>query len=456
MALKKTFGRISSSIAAANAGVQGRKPTTRKINSNASTETIQVIPEYLKIKSLLREGCSIVLVTGGAGTGKSTFIRWIENEYAGKVLLCAPTGIAALTIGGKTLHSLCGFPPSWIVDKDIRFRPQSVAAKAELLVIDEISMVNANLLDAVSEFFKLNRKSTKPFGGVQLVVVGDLFQLPPVVTGETLRLFKREYDTPKFFSAHSLRDSDFATVELTKPFRQKNTEFFRILANIREGNQLSVTLDALNSSCEVTEQPPDGAVWLCPRNAQVNEVNSSRLSELPGKAKLYTGILEGQFKEDRLPALSVLELKVGAQVVMTKNAADWVNGSIAFVTEVETDKIKVRLLEANKIVEVHMATWEQYDYVINESTDEIERIVVGTFKQIPAILAWAMTIHKSQGLTLDAVHLDLGAGAFASGQTYVALSRVRTIDQLTFSKAIRVEDVRVDQDSSFFYKSIRE
>lgn len=141
---------------------------------------------------------------------------------------------------------------------------------------------------------------------------------------------------------------------------------------------------------------------------------------------------------------------------MTKNSADWVNGSIAFVTEIETDKIKVRLLKAQKIVEVHMATWEQYDYVINKSSGAIERIVIGTFTQIPTILAWAMTIHKSQGLTLDAVHLDLGAGAFASGQTYVALSRVRTIDQLTFSKAIRAEDVRVDQDSSFFYESIRE
>ncbi len=456
MVLKRTFGKISASIAAANTGRQESQPTVRKVNSNARTAPIQVIPEYLKIKSLLKNGCPIVLVTGGAGTGKSTFIRWIENEYVGKVLLCAPTGIAALTIGGKTLHQLCGFPPSWILSSDIRFRPQSVAAKAELLVIDEISMVNANLLDAVSEFFKLNRNSAEPFGGVQLVMVGDLFQLPPVVKSDTQPLFKSEYDTPKFFSAHALTNADFAAVELTKPFRQTNAKFFRLLANIREGNQLGETLDVLNSSCEVTELPPDGAVWLCPRNAQVNEVNSSRLSELPGKAKLYTGILKGKFKDDRLPAPAVLELKVGAQVVMTKNSADWVNGSIAFVTEIETDKIKVRLLKAQKIVEVHMATWEQYDYVINKSSGAIERIVIGTFTQIPTILAWAMTIHKSQGLTLDAVHLDLGAGAFASGQTYVALSRVRTIDQLTFSKAIRAEDVRVDQDSSFFYESIRE
>jgi len=453
---KKTFGKISANIAETNAGTRVDRAATPAANRTPSIETVVVIPEYRKIKELLDEGCPIVFVTGGAGTGKSTLIGWLENQYAGKTILCAPTGIAALTIGGKTLHSLCNFPPGWIIEQDINLKPKSPTLVAGILIIDEISMVNANLLDAVSDFLKKNRKSTEPFGGISLVIVGDLFQLPPIITSTTRSLFKREYDTAKFFSAHALKESDFEAVELTKPFRQTNKEFVQLLSNIREGTNLGETLESLNSNCDITEDPPQGAVWLCPRHSDVDRVNLSRLNKLAGSPTSYTGILTGAFKESQLPVPMHIELKIGAQVVLTNNTKDWVNGSVAVVTDLSQKTIKVRLLGAKKVVEVPTNTWEQYDYFVDETTKRVERRVIGTFRQIPAILAWAMTIHRSQGLTLDAVHLDLGVGAFETGQTYVALSRVRDMSNLTLSRPIRFDDVKVDQDSSLFYKQIRE
>ena len=453
---RKTFGNISSNVAAANQGTVSGRIGTRVPASKAKVTNIEVIPEYRKIKKLLDDGCPVVFVTGGAGTGKSTLISWLESVYAGEIVLCAPTGIAALTIGGKTLHSFCGFPPGWIIDKDIRIKSKSPAVTMKIFVIDEISMVNANLLDAVSDFLKRNRGSNEPFGGVSLVIVGDLFQLPPVITNLTRELFKSEYQTPKFFSAHALEESDVEAVELTKPFRQTNVDFVHLLANIREGKDLLDTLVAINSHCEITNDPNEGSVWLCPRHVDVDRVNSSRLAKLSGKSVTYTGVMNGVFKESQLPVPLNIELKIGAQVVLTNNTKDWVNGSVAVVTDLFNDKIKVRLLGARKVVEVPVNTWEQYDYVVNDDSKVIERTVVGTFRQIPAILAWAMTIHKSQGLTLDAVHLDLGSGAFETGQTYVALSRVRDIDRLTLSRHIRLDDIRVDQESSLFYNQIRE
>jgi ATP-dependent DNA helicase PIF1 len=454
--IKRTFGNISSNIAAANQGTKMGWIGARAPAHKAEDSKIEVIPEYRKIKKLLDDGCPVVFVTGGAGTGKSTLIRWLENVYSGQIVLCAPTGIAALTIGGKTLHSFCGFPPGWIIDKDIRIKAKSPAAAMKIFVIDEISMVNANLLDGVSDFLKRNRTSKEPFGGVSLVIVGDLFQLPPVITNSTRALFKSEYETPKFFSAHALNDSEVEAVELTKPFRQTDIGFVHLLANVREGKDLLETLTAINAHCKITDEPTKGAVWLCPRHADVDRVNTTRLAKLDGKSVSYKGVMEGAFKESQLPVPLNIELKIGAQVVLTNNTKDWVNGSVAVVTDLFKEKIQVRLLGAQKVVEVPMNTWEQYDYVVDDNSKVIVRTVIGTFRQIPAILAWAMTIHRSQGLTLDAVHLDLGIGAFETGQTYVALSRVRDINRLTLSRPIRFDDIRVDQESSLFYKNIRE
>jgi ATP-dependent DNA helicase PIF1 len=450
----RTFGQVSQSVAKSTGPPRASGRAAPPDGPSPDT-SIEVLPEYLLVKQLIAERFPLTFVTGGAGTGKSTFIRWLDQQYAGFSLVCAPTGIAALTISGKTIHSLCKFPPAWIVEDDIRFQPRSLAKLAKVLVIDEVSMVNANLLDAVNRHFQVNRESPEPFGGVSVVLVGDLFQLPPVVTASTRRLFAHEYSSPKFFSAHALHDSPFRTIELTKAFRQTDQHFVDLLANIREGIDLAETLDELNIQCSITSSPPEGSVWLCPRHVDIDRVNAERLARLPGPERTYASTTAGTFKESQLPVAHTISLKVGAQVVLTNNTPSWVNGSIGTVTSMSTDRIGVRLISTGKVVEVPRHTWEQYDYVVSPDANLIERVIVGMFTQIPVVLAWAMTIHRSQGLTLDRVHLDLGAGAFASGQTYVALSRCRSLLTLSMSRPLRPEDIQVDPESRAFYAEIR-
>ncbi|HUX65692.1 MAG TPA: DEAD/DEAH box helicase [archaeon] len=452
---RKTFGQVSDSVSASSKTPVSQPALSKSQSQDDDLSQIEVLPQYLEVKELIENKFPLIFVTGGAGTGKSTFIRWLDNEFKGTTLVCAPTGIAALTISGKTIHSLCRFPPSWIVDDDIKPHPKSLAKHAKILVIDEISMVNANLLDAMNRFFQVNRDSKEPFGGISVVMVGDLFQLPPIVTHVTKPLFKENYQSPKFFAAHSIQESQFHVVELTKAFRQMDQNFVDLLGNIREGTKLSETLRVLNTSCAITDDPPEGTIWLSPRHLDTERVNSGRLETLSGEIRQYHGVTTGQFYEKQLPVPITVELKVGAQVMMAKNGKEWVNGSVGTVTELLTDRIKVRLTKLQKIVEVPIGIWEQYDYRFNEESRAIERIVVGSYSQLPVVLGWAITIHRSQGLTLDRVHLDLGQGAFETGQTYVALSRCRSISTLTLTRAIRSDDIKVDPESSAFYAEIR-
>ena len=453
---KKTFGEINKSVAAVTKKVLTKANLKESQLLDDDLSKIEVIPEYLEVKKLIKDSYPLIFVTGGAGTGKSTFIRWLDNEFKGKILICAPTGIAALTVRGKTIHSLCRFPPSWIVDGDIKPYPKSLAKQAKILIIDEVSMVNANLLDAMNKFFQINRKSKKPFGGICVVMVGDLFQLPPIVTNTTRPLFESNYDSAKFFSANSLRNSEYYAVELKKAFRQVDQDFVDLLGNIREGNKITSTLKTLNSTCEITDNPAVGTISLSPRHADIERVNNEKLKKLPGKIRVFHGVTTGKFNEKQLPVPITVELKVGAQVMLSKNSKEYVNGDIATVTEILEDRIKVMLISLNKVVEVPIAIWEQYDYQFNEETKEIERIVVGKYTQLPAVLAWAITIHRSQGLTLERVHIDLGKGAFETGQTYVALSRCRSLKTLTLARPIRSDDILVDPEAVAFYREIRQ
>lgn len=449
----KTLGQVNQEVSSATsrANAVPRGPAARR-----PREAVEVLPEYLEALRYINEGVPLVIVTGGAGTGKSTFIRWLDEEFEGRSLVCAPTGIAALTIGGKTIHSMCHFPPAWIVPKDIRLSTKSPVDRAKVLILDEISMVNANLLDGVDRFLKLNRRNDDPFGGIVVVLVGDLFQLPPVVTSITRPLFMAEYSSPKFFAAHAVQKSRFEAIELKKAFRQTDQHFVDLLGNVREGNDIDDTLAALNSQVAITDEPPNGSVWLCPRHVDIDRVNQSRLARLAGPSSTYVCRVSGNFKESQFPVPGRIELRVGAQVVMAKNGKQWVNGSIGVVTKLGTDRIDVRLASTSQDVEVPMETWEQFDYQVNAESGGIERVVVGTFTQMPVVLAWAMTIHRSQGLTLDAVHLDLGAGAFETGQTYVALSRCRSLNRLSLSRPLQSGDIRVDPEARAFYNSIRD
>ena len=420
-----------------------------------SVSEIKILPEYELARDLVGKEFPLIIVTGGAGTGKSTFIRWLARSFEGHVLIAAPTGIAALNVDGKTLHSMCVLPPAWILHDDIKDYKPSIARGAKLLIIDEISMVNANLLDGVSDFFKKNRNRDAPFGGLPVVLVGDLFQLPPVINSNVRDLFARNYKTSKFHGANAIANCPYYAIELKKAFRQVDQGFVDLLARIREGIDLNNSLQRLNSACQVTQDPPEGAVWLSPRNVEVDRRNAAMLARLPDPSINYEGVLTGKYKNDRLPSPMVVELRVGAQVMFTKNGNKWVNGSIGTVQKTLPDKVHVRLLEDGEVVEVAPAVWEQYDYQFNPLTGGIERFIAGTYSQIPLVLAWSVTIHKSQGKTLDRVHIDLGAGAFETGQTYVALSRCRSLERLTLSRPLTAEDVRVDVESQTFYAALR-
>jgi len=420
-----------------------------------ASDPIEVTDEYEEVRKLIEENHKIIFVTGGAGTGKSTFVRWIEGLYSGKVAIVAPTGIAALTVAGTTIHRFFMFPPAYIVDTDIKINPKSVLPKIEILIIDEISMVNANVLDAIDKSCRLHRKNDSPFGGLTVIMVGDLFQLPPIVTNSTEPLFRREYRSPKFFAAHAFAESEPTGVELSSPFRQKDETLIRLLRCLREGIELQDSVKEFNANCLVTDTPPVGAVHLAPLNKNVDLINSRELSNLPIPEQTFTAKLYGKFSERHLPAPDKVILRVGAQVVMLHNTKEWVNGNIGVVAELHLDKVVIKLVDSGRKVEVRPHEWKNYDYTFNETSKKVERQVIGTFTQIPVSLAWAMTIHKSQGLTLDKVHVDLGAGAFETGQSYVALSRSRSLEVITLARKLNIDDILVDKESIDFYKAIR-
>ncbi len=429
----------------------------QKTGAGINIDEIEELPDYRFIKKLVEAEYPIVFVTGGAGTGKSTFINWLVYHYSGNVLLAAPTAIAATNIDGKTLHSLFQLPLQWITQNGIKKAPYRMdIQKARLLIIDEISMVNANLLDGVSAFLRKNRGVDKPFGGLPVIMVGDLFQLPPVVKPGLQSFYEKYYGgKTKFYAARSLTETGIAyyAVELSKTFRQADKVFVDVLADIREGRNLDVALKIINSLCTITESPPEGAVWLTPRRSEVDRVNRAEMLKLPGRTYHFEGKVEGNYHvhEDNLPSPMTLSLKVGTQIMFTQNdpLQRWVNGTIGTIESVEGQVI-VKTQPFGKRVKVDKAKWLNFRYNWNHSTKEIEKHETGSYHQYPLIHAWAITIHKSQGKTLDKVHLDLGRGTFAFGQTYVALSRCRELKGLTLSRALTVTDIKVDFDSQLF------
>lgn len=432
---------------------------TSKVIPEYDLSAIEVLPEYKLVKTLVEQQFPMIFVTGGAGTGKSTFVRWLISEFNGAVMLGAPTAMAAINIDGKTLHSLCQLPPAWIVRTDIKEAPRRREVKeAKLLIIDEISMVNANLLDGVSAFFRLNRGVDKPFGGLPVIMVGDMFQLPAIIGGETRDLFERIYGSAKFYNARCLGATTYYAVELNKAFRQVDQQFVDALTRIREGVDIGESIALLNSQCCVTDTPPKGAVWLSPRNVEVDSRNLAELHKIDSSTRMYRGKLDGKFKADgRLPSPLELVLKCGAQVMFTKNDPQrrWINGTVGIVKGMENDKIIIELAHTAKLVDVERTKWADYKYRWNSATREIERETTGSFEQFPLVLAWAITIHKSQGRTIENVHLDLGSGAFETGQTYVALSRCRSMQGLSMTRPLTERDILVDQESKEFYYHLR-
>lgn len=402
-----------------------------------------------------------LIIIGKAGTGKSTFIKHIAGQYKSGLVLVAPTGIAAINIEGQTIHSFFKLNPYYLfkdgVERD--WQPE-IYKKIDYLIIDEISMVRADLLDAVDYSLRINRNNREePFGGIKVILIGDLSQLPPVCENWDFRKFDKngKYKTGFFFSSDVIKEliqkEKIDLIEFTQPLRQTDPTFLKILNQVREGNltdNVNEVLDNRIRDHEKIKSIPNLTI-LTSTNAAANRYNSEELEKLTSELFEYTALIKGDFKhidEIDLPNYKKIQLKIGAQVVFIKNdpGGAWVNGTIGIVKKTYKDYIVV---ESNgKLLPVHFESWYKYKYELEK--EKLVKKVCGEFQQLPVKLGWALTIHKSQGLTLDNVFIDTGKGAFASGQVYVALSRVRSIDNLYLKQAIREKDLLQNRSIKVF------
>jgi ATP-dependent DNA helicase PIF1 len=417
--------------------------------------SLEITPEFARGLAILEETGKTLFLTGRAGTGKSTFLELFRSRSGKKTVVLAPTGVAALNVRGQTIHSFFGFKPqvslSEARSQAFRARQPDLYRKLDLIVIDEISMVRADLLDCMDAFLKAARRSDAPFGGAQMAMIGDLYQLPPVVRGQDRETLGALYRTPYFFSAkvfaqYQEEPDEIEFLELEKIFRQSDRDFIDLLESIRHRTVTPEQLALLNQ--RVRPELPDGeTIVLVATNEQAERINQARLIELSeDQERTYWGKLTGDFSERDLPTEEALTLRLGARVMFLVNDPDgwWVNGSLGTVTGLEDEAPTVRLDESGEEVEVYPFSWESIHARYNQERQEIESEVVGRFTQVPLKLAWAITIHKSQGKPFDRVVIDPGRGAFTTGQTYVALSRCRTLDGITLRKPLRMSDIRLD------------
>jgi ATP-dependent DNA helicase PIF1 len=447
--------------------------------------------EALKI---LNETNKNIFLTGEAGTGKSTLLKYFRHTTQKNMAVLAPTGVAALNVEGQTIHSFCGFGPSITLSTVKKLAPFSpkfkLLQKIQVIVIDEISMVRADLLDCVDKFLKLNGPAPKePFGGIQMVFIGDLHQLPPVekdfvVSGS---LFQ-EYKSPYFFDSYSYRKGNFAFVELKTMYRQKDEVFVGILNAVRNNVVLSEHLKILNTRAKSQEEKfsfEQFAVYLTTTNVRASQINNFFLEKIPTEAKVYQGRAQGKFENRELPTDLSLQVKVGAQVMMLNNdqRKRWVNGTMGKVIKIEggessspaesfedsseshegftyeeiadeflnpkfssplTAEITVEL-ETGEVVSVSPYTWEMFEFTLDRKKQKVDSKTVGSYTQYPFKLAWAVTIHKAQGKTFDKVYIDLSTGTFAHGQLYVALSRCRTLEGIYLKRPIVPKDIILDK-----------
>lgn len=400
----------------------------------------------------------VVFLTGKAGTGKSTLLNLIKRTFRINMIVLAPTGVASVLVGGQTIHSFFKFPPGWISQKDYKPLSKSMAEKIDLIVIDEISMVRADMLDHMDQLLRLSKKQDKPFGGIPMLWVGDLYQLPPVVSSpEEKAYFEHHYTSPYFFSANVMKELDsFELIELEQVFRQNELHFIRLLNRIRLNECDEEDLDEINQRAHA-DPTEDGlpAITLTSTNAQANQINLKELNKLDSSPKTYSAIMEGSINPSQFPAEQHLILKVGAQIMTLRNdpAKNFINGSIGILEELMPQSIRVKFPSQESSVEIPMATWEIVRYIYEDQTIKVNP--VGSFTQLPVKLAWAVTIHKSQGKTFDKAIIDLGRGAFENGQTYVALSRCRTLDGVYLTQKLQWKDVRTDERVADFIRHWR-
>ncbi len=409
-------------------------------------------PEQAAVFDAIELSMEHVLVTGRAGTGKSTLLAHLAERSSKRLAVCAPTGVAALNVGGQTIHSLLRLPIGVIADQPLPHPEElrRLLRGIETLVVDEVSMVNADLMDAIDRTLRESRnRRQEPFGGVQAVLFGDPYQLAPVPPSDPHEraYFADRYRSPWFFDARVWEEAPLEVRTLEEIHRQRDPEFTRILNAVRFDEVTQEMADLLN---EAGARPvPDGAeaITLATTNAAVAAINARGLAALPGSTRTSVAEVEGEFGRGAFPADESLELKAGARVMFLRNDvsgdARWVNGTTGTVVGIG-DELRVEVDGA--VHEVRPTTWEKFRYEYDAGTKQLKKEVVAEFTQFPLRLAWAVTIHKSQGQTYDRARIDLGSGAFAPGQTYVALSRLRSLDGLHLSRPLRRRDVMADRD----------
>lgn len=409
--------------------------------------------EMMQAYRLLRNTNTSFFLTGRAGTGKTTFVKNAQKEIYKSFIVLAPTGVAAINAGGVTIHSFFGFEPKVLTSYDkarLNKEHYSILRSADTIIIDEVSMVRCDLIDAIDRTLQKCMKNTLPFGGKQMLFVGDMFQLEPVVVEDDRAELQKMYgdQKPFFFNAHVFSRITVNPIELQVVYRQADTQFINLLDNIRNENVQSSDLQTLNSRVGKSCDKDKAVITLTSTNRVARKINETLLAQMQEPDYVFEGVVEGDFDVEKFSTTErVLHLRVGAQVMFTRNdiAKRWVNGTLGKVDKIEEGRISVKLNDGTTHW-VEKVTWEKVKYSYNKTTKETEKKIVGTFTQFPLKLAWAITIHKSQGLTFDQVKIDLSGGVFAAGQTYVALSRARSLDGLYLQKPVLAGHVKTHED----------
>lgn len=459
------FGTISQEIA------KTKNEVIDAVVDDFDPDSIEVLEQYEELIDFVKRKGKALFLTGKAGTGKSTAIQYVKHMIP-KSAVVAPTNIAAENVKGSTVHSFFGFPPRLFNPEDFTV-PKSkvpIIQDLDLLIVDEASMINPAQLDAMDIALRQAKNSNQPFGGIPVMFVGDLFQLPPIVEDEEIRKYfsgvEERYDTEFFFSADVLKEVGVEPIELEAVRRQdersseNNKHFVEALNSIRtETGDISSCIDFLNEKCFEAKQddPFDNAIALVPTKAKARSINKNNIEAIDSDFRMYKGHLDGLTAEDikRFQAPDELELKVGAQVVFVhNNKPDWINGDLGTVTSMYDNRIEVRIHKTGYVRDVTREEFGKYRYHYNTEKKKIELKLIGKFIQFPLALGWAITIHKSQGMTLEKAIVDIDGSAFAAGQTYVALSRVKSIEGLKLGSKLTYGDVHVNKSILRFYSMI--